>query len=115
MISVQRGPVTLIPDSHRPKFDISFRMVTSYITGTDSEVTRLDVLLRDPLEQLNVSFTSGIPGEFDLKVPRSGVSGGMAVKCSRRDLIEALRGLADALDKNWEQSADGTETVRERR
>lgn len=89
-------------------FDASFRVVSAYAPGTDSIVTRFDVLMNAevipgrpfPLrgDQFNAGIVTSAPGKSDLMTPGAGVAGAYSFKASRQDLCDALRGLADAIE-----------------
>lgn len=110
-ITVQRGPAAQIPDTNLrdDEFDISFRVVTMYQVGTDTLVTRFDVLMNAVPgqggsllrggDQFNAAFQTTAPGTADLLTPGKGVEGAYSFKASAQDLSQVLRGLADKIDE----------------
>lgn len=118
MTQVSEGPVSIHPELN-DKFDVGFRVLSSYQAGTDSVVTRFDILingeivkegervrpilkegavLRD-IKQFNVLVNSTPPGVSSLLMPKSGIEGGIAIQTSAKELAAALRGLADVVER----------------
>ncbi len=116
------------PGMDRPPFrsdaelDVSFRMLMAYDCTTDGILTRFDVLLNSERsekgspnsgEQFNAVFHSSGPGAGNLLEPSNGVIRAVGLKANRQDLIDALRGLADAIeanppkDRHWKVSRQG--------
>jgi hypothetical protein len=93
MTTVNEGPASVMPIRRKnDDLKVTFRILTDYLPETDIVATRINLLING--KQFNVSFESGI-GE--LKLPKS-VDGFMC-KANADDLVSALRGLVDTIEK----------------
>lgn len=110
MVQVSEGPVSIRPELN-DQFDVGFRVLSSYQIQTDSVVTRFDVLINgeivepggrvtgEGIKQFNVSINSTEPGTSSLLLPKGGILGGFVIQTSDKELVAALRGLADAVER----------------
>jgi len=97
MIKITKGPQA----DYEARFGevgdvVDFRIVSDYHIQTDTILTRLDVKV-DEEHWHNAVFTSVRLRQ--LKIPQVGVDGAWGAGANRQDLIEALRGLVDALEQ----------------
>lgn len=111
MIKINHGPAMDRPEGRFAEdFDASFRMVVDYDVCTDGYFMRFDVVLSTGKgtqigspgrgEQINAAIaTSSTQNSLiDLMVPNKGVQAAHACILNAKDLCEALRGLADAVE-----------------
>lgn len=110
MTKVSIGPGVILPEEgwNQEKFDIGFRVLSCYRIQTDSIVTRFDVLIGGKIvkegeritgaaKQLNITINSTEPGVSSLILPKGEILGGFVIQVSAKELVGALRALADAV------------------
>lgn len=110
MTQIVEGPGFSIPKFNN-QLDVGFRVISDYQVQTDSVVTRFDVSIGGPIvkpgdkiyrgektKQFNVSINSTEPGVSSLLTP-ARVLGCVSIQTSAKELIAALRGLADKLEE----------------
>ena len=110
---VQRGPAIDRPvERSDTQLTASFRVLLVYDIYADQHHTRMDVLINN--DATHGKYRIGMDGdqfcgvitsleESDLIVPNNGIVQGFGVKAHPQDIINLLRGLADALDKTWKR------------
>lgn len=110
MTQVSEGPVSIRPELN-DQFNVGFRVLSSYQIQTDSVVTRFDVLIGgeivepggritgEGIKQFNVTVNSTEPGTSSLLLPKGGILGGLVIQTSAKELVAALRGLADVVER----------------
>lgn len=109
MTQVSIGPRPIVPEFNN-EFDVGFRVLSCYQVQTDSIITRFDVLIGgeivkegdkiggENIKQLNVTINSTEPGVSSLILPKGGILGGFVIQTSAKELVGALRALADAVE-----------------
>lgn len=117
MIKLTQGPGMDPPQSDGAAPNACIRLLSSYYIATDEVVTRIDVVMGFGEErhhgwragnkgaQFNVALPSS--GKGQLSVPPNGsVLGGHSANVCAEDLRDALRALADEIDRRLAKTVE---------